>query len=711
MLLHAGILISSDWTWESITSMRYINDMVRTDSTIWCGTEGGLFSYNSNSNQFHKYTNIDGLSSNYITALTIDGNQDIWIGMDNGIIQILNPATGSLTTINDYQSHQIYDLEALNDSIYVGLDIGLSLYIPARKEVKETYKRLGNQIQAEIPVVDVAIKGNELWVATPEGLAVTNLNYVNLLDPQSWKNDTSNFANTTALHIWKDTIWASGPNGLFQFDNETWKKIRGEGIIDIESNFDHLIVCSKNSIFEYDGTNWISVDPSISPINQILYFNSILWAGTERGLYRLDPNLDEWEDTTPNGIFSNLVTDVYVDIEGTIWATSRSEGIFCQKNEKWQLLDSNLLPGLTTHDYMDIQNDDENNVWFGTWGGGVKKISLLDSSWVAFSPFNGYLAGISGHPNYCVVHHMTKSQDGTLWLVNRESVTNLGLVAVSQDTIWTYYGIGDGINTIFLSDVTVDIYGRIWLGSDPLGANGVFVIDPAGTPHDKTDDPPIAKITRADGMETNHITALCADQDGGVWIGTPDGLYYFYNGFLERQYGLYSEYVTDIHIDGADNIWIGTVKGVAMLSKSNYEWTYLTTENSPLLSDDVGTIASDFNTGDVYICTSNGISKIQTPFAKPVDTLGDVLHIYPNPFNVHEISEVTIDQLTSDVTVDIFNSAGYLVRHFNNEDVAGRKINWDGRNEKGNFVASGVYLVVEYDENGKKVMGKIVLIR
>jgi hypothetical protein len=73
---------------------------------------------------------------------------------------------------------------------------------------------------------------------------------------------------------------------------------------------------------------------------------------------------------------------------------------------------------------------------------------------------------------------------------------------------------------------------------------------------------------------------------------------------------------------------------------------------------------------------------------------------YPVPFNA-KFGSMTFDNLTPDATVKIFTIAGQLVR--NVDDSAGHgKAFWDGKNDSGKPVASGIYIVLVKDANGTK---------
>ncbi|MCB0083948.1 MAG: hypothetical protein KDE47_23570, partial [Caldilineaceae bacterium] len=54
--------------WEVLSNGNYVNAVIGEGQTIWAATDGGVVAWNLQSGQASKFTNIDGLSSNAITA-------------------------------------------------------------------------------------------------------------------------------------------------------------------------------------------------------------------------------------------------------------------------------------------------------------------------------------------------------------------------------------------------------------------------------------------------------------------------------------------------------------------------------------------------------------------------------------------------------------------------------------------------------------------
>jgi ligand-binding sensor domain-containing protein len=327
-----------------------------------------------------------------------------------------------------------------------------------------------------------------------------------------------------------------------------------------------------------------------------------------------------------------------------------------------------------------------------------------------FNAANGYLAGIEKYPDYVVVSDMALDPAGTLWILNYESRTNLPLIALTRDSVWTYYGMEDGISINSLRRIAVDADGRKWFGSYDNDAAGVLVLDDNGTPWDKQDDPPIQSIRETDGLKSNQVTAFAMDKDGTMWIGTKKGIHYWFGNSLEWRIYLPSDVINDILVDGENNIWVGHDAGLSFRSSEDYSWTHYQAENSGLVSNKVLSLAMDSERGLLYIGTDAGLSRLETPYSTPLASPKE-LRIYPNPFLPERHGELAVDDLSDDVTLAIFSADGFLIRRYENREVHGRRLFWDGRDDRGRPVPSGLYLIVAKAESGEARTAKAALVR
>jgi len=704
----------SSWEWKTYTSMHNIRALCESQRRIWCGTGGGLLAFDSITQTFESWTNTEGLVSNRITAVAPDNEGRVWIGFEDGMVQRYNPQTTHWFSIDDYRGNQITCLYAQRDTLLIGLDIGVSLYLVSREEVKETYHNFGflsdvGGYRIDIPVNEILLIGQEIWVGTEEGLAYSRLDYTNLLDPENWSQMTVSHGipdnHIMALAFMDNTLYAGTPQGVAAWDGEAWSVISNRYVYDLSVHDDRLYVAAENGVSYWSQGAWQSLPVATSPI-YLLTSSSMLWGGSGDGLHAYSSEAATWTAFYPDCPSSNLISDVAVDGYGKVWCASRDKAFFRYDGSHWASFHTKVLPGTKNNDFVSVVVDPDNTAWFGSWGGGAVSVQS-DSVLQFYRAENGYLAGISEDPNFAVVPDMAVDASGTLWLLNYRSVTNQPLIAITNDSQWIYYGLADGLPTTFMRVLTVDREGRKWIGTD---SDGIVILNDNGTPSDKIDDPPLDRLTTANGLESNEITALAADRDGGVWIGTSEGLHYYFLGSVTRRYGLPSDNISALAVDGASNLWVGTGEGLCVFFENAYQCTLFTVNNSGLVNNEISALSLDPQSGMLYVGTSQGLSSLSTPFSEPQAELTN-LNVYPNPFVPAQHGSVSIDNLAYGVNVHIYSASGYLVREFPRENVYGKRLLWEGTNQDGQPVPGGVYLIVVATEDGQNLVGKVAIVR
>ena len=324
-------------------------------------------------------------------------------------------------------------------------------------------------------------------------------------------------------------------------------------------------------------------------------------------------------------------------------------------------------------------------------------------------------------------------KEGNLWCINT-GTKNIVKVLKSDGT-WCelYYKPIEKLATMV--EPVMDSRGWLWLKS-LQGEAGIFCAKMNGTPLDSSDDESKAwlnKFVNQDGISYDiyQVFALAEDREGQMWVGTNTGLFvidnpktFFNNGVFKQikvprndgtglaDYLLSGTYIKSIQVDGANRKWIGTNDdGIYLISADGLETIHhFTTENSPLPSNNIVSIAINDRSGEVFIGTDKGIASYMSDATRPEEKLDENnIYAYPNPVKADYSGNIAIVGLTHDCNIKIVDTAGYLI----NEGTSnGGQYTWNGRNARGEKVASGVYYVLTYDSNGNEgVATKIVVIR
>ena len=255
---------------------------------------------------------------------------------------------------------------------------------------------------------------------------------------------------------------------------------------------------------------------------------------------------------------------------------------------------------------------------------------------------------------------------------------------------------------------------------------GLQVFDHAGTLADLSDDTWL-NITKSDGLESNIVNDIAVDKDDVVWIAVVGGVHRLVIPFdlskanmranLSSIIPIVSDHnVQRIEVDSRNNKWFATETGGAKVLLTDNTWLNgnagFTTDNSPLLSDNVTSIAFDPSNGDAFIATLKGISILRTQFADPLESLESV-RTYPSPFIIPATNEMIIDNLADGASIKILDINGDLIRELTagTGEIKGRQGFWDGRDDENRLVGSGIYLAFVFTNTELKATAKIAVVR
>ncbi|MBN1350031.1 hypothetical protein JXJ21_11520 [candidate division KSB1 bacterium] len=725
VLLFCGMTFAQTRIWKTYATMNEIRDIVISDQDIWCATNGGIFKLNSLDNQYQQFTNVDGLNSIDVRAIEYDSGGDIWIGLFTGVIHILHKDSDYFEPIYDYQRHIINDLVAVGDSVLIGFDNGVSLYVKSNREVKESYYTLGN-FEDRISVNKIYLDRRDVWAATDYGIAKSSLEKVNLKDPESWINyTTSNGLPGNVIRDFaraNDVMYAATEKGVARLNGESWQSLNnGLQSIDVNvlfENQDTLYAGTREGVFRLTEQNqWTRVGNRITYVKTMaMAKDGTLWIGriegTEKGLAFYEPDSASWQIVLPPGPAYNKFIDVVVDKNKVVWCACERGGIATFDGATWTkvpLEQSQIQSGFVT-----TIVDQQNRKWFGSLGGGI---TLVDDDGEVTTLTDPYLSEASS--NYYIVNDLDIDSKGNIWIINRLAMTRNPLAVITPDLEWQNFAqTSGGISTDKTWVLTIDQFDRVWVGTDD---KGITVLNPGDTPTNTSDDQISGHLTISDGLYSNQIQAIVEDLEGVMWIGTNKGLNRWYTigneARVDSVFEIISNDINALEVDAQNNIWVGTTEGITMIPGSDrFARVEYSSQQSPLVSDYINSITYNGATGDLYVGTSNGLSVLGTGFTAATAAKYDSMQVYPNPFRYGGSAYLTIKNLARNtISVQIFTINGLLVRNIPADNPQaggfGGHVVWNGQNDKNEPVASGIYIIVAHSEDGQKNVSKVAVIR
>lgn len=410
------------------------------------------------------------------------------------------------------------------------------------------------------------------------------------------------------------------------------------------------------------------------------------------------------------------------------------------KNDTWQIYEDNLSTK-TGYRYIDTDNLDidpldPNHVFVSGRTGIYEFQDGIFLKNYTNDNTNNVLqtASTVGNNNkdYVIVTALKYDKDGNLWGFNSISPST-SLFAYTKDKEWVshhksefMYSENKSLENV--NNIIEDSRRLLWFGNNHWDFPYLYCYQPS------TDAAKCyKKFTNQDGTEVSvgYVRAIAEDNKNNIWVGTSAGPLMlevsqitqdspvFTQVKVPRNDGTnYADYllsgvdITCIAIDKANRKWFGTSgNGVYLISDDNIQQLqHFTRSNSPLLSDDIESIAINTESGEVYFGTNLGLCSYQSDVNSINEEMNkDNVWAYPNPVKPDYTGVITIIGLSNKADIKIVTSNGVLV---NKGTSNGGIYQWDGRDLKGKMVASGIYMVETATSDGSNgTVCKIAIIR
>lgn len=716
--------------WEAHTSMLDVQSVcIDSSHTIWVATIGGVFSYDL-SGKYNQFRNINEMFSINITEIEYDkqANQII-TGSSDGIIEFYDyddwVTISDIYTSAESASKRINDIKIVDDLIYVGGDFGLAVLNRDEKIFEYNVTRFGEFAQSSIN--EIVITSDTIWLATNQGIAFAEKNDF-LSNPAVWKNISidSGFQhlNITEIVYVDNHLYALEESGIYVIDDLNALSVKEGLFFGIEKYNNELVYAGYSRIKGLDNSDKFLSDNIIKNF-EIEKENEFL-------IYTLSSGLQIVEDDNQKVIaplcpISNRIEDMEITSNGEIWfgtGDDRSgKGIMMYDGKTWTNFSKFNREDQISNAYHRILVTSDDRVYASGWGPGYLQIHKTDTGY-AFENYtteNTDLIGISKVPDFLAMGGIEEDLYGNVWVVSLagagQSGPFMGCNLKETNETVPITNVYSPTNRNFFS-LGIDNNNTKWVGGAEEIGYGLLYYNDNGTIKDQSDD--IAGLISASDipeLSSNYHYAIEADNSGLVWIGMPTGLSVLLNPeavifdteFVFREVDLVgSVLVNDIYIDKLNNKWIATNEGVVVLNSDGSEVLgRINNDNSPIPTEEILSVLVNPNNGRAYFGTDNGVYSAISLSAEPLVSYD--INCYPQPFNTNTDSELIIDGLASDSYIKIVTTSGDYINELRTK---GRKAIWDGRDENGNLVKPGVYLIIAESISGNKSgTAKVAVIR
>lgn len=158
--------------------------------------------------------------------------------------------------------------------------------------------------------------------------------------------------------------------------------------------------------------------------------------------------------------------------------------------------------------------------------------------------------------------------------------------------------------------------------------------------------------------------------------------------------------ITAIAVDALGNKWCGTNSdGLYLLSPDGSKLlAHYTKDNSPLLTNDIISLAIDIKLGQLYIGTSVGLVSLYIGQTNNWVNQSKEVYVYPNPLRPEDPDLITLSRLPAGTTVRILDSAGNLLYQ---EVALVGQLTITTRLPSGERYPSGIYYALLSDSEGR----------
>ncbi len=533
---------------SSLSNNRIYSIYCDTKNNLWIGTEGGglnLLTEKSRKTDFsfinfrHKTETPNSISNNIIYSINEDSTGNIYVGTDTGF-NVISMNNGD-TTINSYmerrekkewlQENRIFSIIPdtplhadgsihMNKKMWLGTyGSGLNLFDP-KNETFTSYKKdfYDPQSLSRNYIYSLYVsKDRILWLATRDtGIDFINPENQRFIHLKYLPNNPNSLSNTVVKSIVEDNL------GRF------WFGTFGGGLNRYDPSSGSFLAYTHNS----NDPNSISSD-----IVESLCFDydGRLWVGTSGGLCLFDEKTKQFtrykhDPTDPNSLPNDYIWNISVSKkkDGLWLATHDGLSKFdWNKNKFFHFKNNPADPNSLSYNFLRAAvEDDQNNLWVCTFGGGLNKLDLTANRNLSNAKFEHF-------------RHT---------LENPESISN------------------DLINIFF-----IDSKGHYWVGTQ----GGLNKFDPRkGT---------FKAYTVNDGLVDNVVKGILEDNDGNLWISTQNGLSKFdpekgafYNYY--KKDGLQADVFTlsSCYKNSRGEMMFGGVDGVSIFKAENIKERIIT---------------------------------------------------------------------------------------------------------------------------------------
>ncbi|GAB4377308.1 MAG: hypothetical protein Kow0075_05630 [Salibacteraceae bacterium] len=526
---------------EGLAQSQVRDILQTTDGYLWIATVGGFSRFDGL--EFRTFNKSNGLMNNLVTSLAELKDGTLAIACKGGVVLMKNDQFLPIAFPPEFSETIVFDMIEWEGALYMATN-GNGIF---RLEDDTTISRIEFGTSRHNFIRAVAAHQNALYIGTRRGLLRwTPAGHEILIDTIS----------VNEISVREDEMWiATANDGVYRVDgNDTIRYTVAHGLGSMYQKdlaFDrsgNLWCISKNDIVRFNRhtSRFIPVlplDPSKAANLEVIYsdLEHNMWIGTS-GNGILKYTGDAFETYTINdGFAGDVVMNIEQGVNGDYFFATYGFGVI-RWNGKLMEHITYSTHGLLNNTVWSLERVNRNQIWIGTSGG----INIYENGEIRDFELNDSLP-------FKRTSVIFQSSDSCVWIGNRD-----GLLVVKNGRIVT----PKRLRRLKIKEIKsfAEHDGLIWMSS----ASGVYAYPIDGNGE-------VLHIDQTNGLREDYVSCLTVDGYGHVWLGSEAGLTQLDPESLHTRHfdlsdKLSANIVNFVLTEGKKRVWAGTDNGLFSLN-------------------------------------------------------------------------------------------------------------------------------------------------
>lgn len=311
-----------------------------------------------------------------------------------------------------------------------------------------------------------------------------------------------------------------------------------------------------------------------------------VWIATEGGIsHYSNGRLSNYTDT--NGLANNIVTALARDHENNVRFGTYGGGVDLLVSEK--ILHYSVEQGMLSNLATSFAQDASGTIWVGTYGGGISQLN--GNRVVNFTTAQNLIDNR--------VYTLTRDRQNRLWIGTRNGVSLMENGRIFPGNQFT------DLPDPKVRSILIDRRGDFWIAT-----YGGGIARYRGGQQ-------VQVYNTTNGMPNDIVMNLIEDRDGAVWAATYGGVVRFIDNRMDiytTDNGLVNNNVISLFEDGIGQVWMGTMGGVSVFAGGQLR--SLTTRDG--LPQPVAYFITEDDEANIWIGSNNGLIRYNTTILEDV---------------------------------------------------------------------------------------------